>query len=61
MWESLRIVEQCAERLGGLEGAPVMVADKKIAWPSQLAVGTDGMGNSAQPHQATSWGSRWRR
>ena len=23
-----------------------MVADKKIAWPSQLAVGTDGMGNS---------------
>jgi NADH-quinone oxidoreductase subunit D len=46
MWESLRIVEQCADRLGALEGAPVMVADKKIAWPSQLAVGTDGMGNS---------------
>ena len=46
MWESLRIVEQAAERLAGLEGAPVMVADKKIAWPSQLAVGTDGMGNS---------------
>lgn len=46
MWESLRIVEQCVERLSGLEGAPVMVADKKIAWPAQLAVGTDGMGNS---------------
>ncbi len=46
MWESLKIVEQAAERLAGLEGAPVMVADKKIAWPSQLAVGTDGMGNS---------------
>ena len=46
LWESLRIVEQCADRLGGLEGAPVMVADKKIAWPSQLAVGSDGMGNS---------------
>ena len=29
-----------------LEGAPVMVADKKIAWPSQLAIGSDGMGNS---------------
>ena len=23
-----------------------MVADKKIAWPSQLAIGGDGMGNS---------------
>jgi NADH-quinone oxidoreductase subunit D len=23
-----------------------MVADKKIAWPSQLAIGHDGMGNS---------------
>ncbi|WGL52947.1 NADH-quinone oxidoreductase subunit D [Nocardioides sp. BP30] len=46
MEESLRIVEQAADRLGHLEGAPVMVADKKIAWPSQLAIGTDGMGNS---------------
>jgi NADH-quinone oxidoreductase subunit D len=46
MWESLRIVEQAADRLATLEGAPVMVADKKIAWPSRLAVGTDGMGNS---------------
>jgi NADH-quinone oxidoreductase subunit D len=24
-----------------------MVADKKIAWPSQLAIGSDGMGNKA--------------
>ena len=46
MWESLKIVEQAAERLARLEGAPVMVADKKIAWPSQLAIGSDGMGNS---------------
>jgi len=46
MWESLRIVEQAAKRLRGLEGAPVMVADKKIAWPAQLAVGSDGQGNS---------------
>ncbi len=46
MWESLRIVEQAVDRLAGLEGAPVMVADKKIAWPSQLAIGSDGMGNS---------------
>jgi NADH-quinone oxidoreductase subunit D len=46
MWESIRIVEQCAERLQGLEGASIMVGDKKIAWPSQLAIGSDGMGNS---------------
>ena len=46
MWESLRIVEQAAARLGQLEGAPVMVADKKIAWPAQLALGGDGLGNS---------------
>ena len=41
-----KIVEQAADRLAGLEGAPVMVADKKIAWPGQLAIGSDGMGNS---------------
>ncbi len=46
MWQSLRIVEQCADRLGNSEGDPVLVADKKIAWPAQLAVGSDGMGNS---------------
>ncbi len=46
MWQSLRIVEQCADRLADLENAPVIVADKKIAWPAQLAVGSDGMGNS---------------
>ena len=47
MWQSLRIVEQAAARLADLEGAPVMVEDKKIAWPAQLSVGADGMGNSA--------------
>jgi len=46
MEESLRIVEQAIGRLEGLVGAPVMVADKKIAWPSQLSVGSDGLGNS---------------
>ncbi len=46
MHESLKIVEQCADRLEKMEGQPVMVADKKIGWPSQLAVGADGMGNS---------------
>jgi NADH-quinone oxidoreductase subunit D len=46
--ESLRIADQCLDRLAGTGGGggPVMVADKKIAWPAQLAVGPDGMGNS---------------
>ena len=43
MYESLKIVEQCVDRL---VPGPVMVADKKIAWPSQLSIGGDGMGNS---------------
>ena len=46
MYESLRIVEQCAARLRGMDGQPVMIGDKKIGWPSQLAVGSDGIGNS---------------
>jgi NADH-quinone oxidoreductase subunit D len=43
MAESLRIIEQALDRL---EPGPVMVADKKIAWPAQLALGADGLGNS---------------
>ena len=45
MYESLKIIEQCIDRLQASEG-PVMVADKKIAWPAQLALGADGLGNS---------------
>ncbi|MEY2635042.1 MAG: hypothetical protein RIS75_982 [Actinomycetota bacterium] len=45
MDESLKIVEQCLDRL---RPGPVMVDDKKIAWPSQLAVGGDGQGNSLE-------------
>jgi NADH-quinone oxidoreductase subunit D len=45
MEQSLRIVEQALDRL---KPGPVMVADKKIAWPAQLAVGGDGMGNSLE-------------
>jgi NADH-quinone oxidoreductase subunit D len=44
--QSLRIIEQCVTKLEKLDGQPVMVADKKIAWPSQLSIGGDGMGNS---------------
>jgi NADH-quinone oxidoreductase subunit D len=46
MYESLKIVEQTIDRLQRSEGEPVMVEDKKIAWPAQLAIGGDGMGNS---------------
>jgi NADH-quinone oxidoreductase subunit D len=45
MRESLKIVQQALDRL---EPGPVMVADRKIAWPAQLAVGADGMGNSLE-------------
>jgi NADH-quinone oxidoreductase subunit D len=45
MRQSLRIVEQCLDRL---QPGPVMVADRKIAWPAQLANGGDGMGNSLE-------------
>jgi NADH-quinone oxidoreductase subunit D len=45
MEQSLRIVEQCLDQLRGSTGR-VMVADKKIAWPAQLSLGPDGMGNS---------------
>jgi NADH-quinone oxidoreductase subunit D len=44
MRQSLRIVEQCLERLG--EPGPVMVEDTKVRWPAQLEVGPDGIGNS---------------
>jgi NADH-quinone oxidoreductase subunit D len=41
--QSLRIIEQAVDRL---RPGPIMVADKKIAWPAQLALGGDGLGNS---------------
>jgi NADH-quinone oxidoreductase subunit D len=45
MNESLKIVEQCLDRL---RPGAVMVEDKKIAWPAQLAIGGDGQGNSLE-------------
>ncbi|MCV2395631.1 NADH-quinone oxidoreductase subunit D [Actinotalea sp. M2MS4P-6] len=45
-YQSIRIVEQAADRLQQMGPGPVMVGDKKIAWPAQLAIGADGMGNS---------------
>ena len=43
MEQSLNIVEQCLDRL---QPGAVMVEDKKIAWPAQLSIGSDGQGNS---------------
>jgi len=37
------IIEQCLDKL---RPGPVMVADKRIAWPAQLALSGDGLGNS---------------
>ncbi|MFI6502225.1 NADH-quinone oxidoreductase subunit D [Nonomuraea typhae] len=47
MEESLKIIEQALDRIAGpLKGQPVMIEDKKIGWPAQLALGPDGFGNS---------------
>lgn len=45
MEQSLRIVEQALDKL---KPGPVMVEDKKIAWPAQLSIGSDGQGNSPE-------------
>lgn len=45
MQESIKIVEQALDRL---RPGPVMIADKKIAWPAQLSIGGDGQGNSPE-------------
>jgi NADH-quinone oxidoreductase subunit D len=45
MHESLKIVEQAVVKM---EPGPVMVDDRKVAWPAQLSVGGDGMGNSLE-------------
>jgi NADH-quinone oxidoreductase subunit D len=43
--QSLRIIEQTLKKI---EPGPVMVEDRKIAWPAQLSIGSDGMGNSLE-------------
>ena len=46
LYESLKIIEQALDKLEALRDQPVMVADTKIAWPAQLALGSDGIGQS---------------
>jgi NADH-quinone oxidoreductase subunit D len=45
MQESIKLVEQALDRL---RPGPVMVEDKKIAWPARLSIGGDGQGNSPE-------------
>jgi NADH-quinone oxidoreductase subunit D len=45
MEEALKIVEQAVAML---QPGPIMVEDKRIAWPAQLAIGSDGQGNSTE-------------
>ena len=56
MTESIKIVEQCTDRLGKLASDPVMISDKKLAWPADLKLGPDGLGNSPE-HIAKIMGS----
>lgn len=48
MRESLKIVQQCVDRLERSGPGPVMISDKKLAWPAELALGPDGLGNSPE-------------
>jgi NADH-quinone oxidoreductase subunit D len=47
MHESLKIITQCVQRLENSSG-PVMLTDKKLAWPADLKLGPDGLGNSPE-------------
>jgi NADH-quinone oxidoreductase subunit D len=46
--ESLKIIEQCLDRLmtDRPDDDPVMIRDAKIGWPARLALGPDGLGPS---------------
>ncbi len=48
MEQSLAIIGQATDRLASARPADdrVMIADAKIGWPAQLALGPDGIGNS---------------
>ena len=48
MTESIRIAEQCVDKLDTLGPGPVMISDKKLAWPADLKLGPDGLGNSPE-------------
>lgn len=43
-YQSLRIIYQVLDELEQTAGEPVMISDKKIAWPAQLSIAQDGQG-----------------
>ena len=61
MWESLKIIEQCVERLEKMQGDPVMVGrqEDRLARAAvhRLATGWATPTSTS----STSWASRWRR
>jgi NADH-quinone oxidoreductase subunit D len=48
--ESLKIIEQCVDRLAGKrpDDDPWMIPDAKIGWPARLSLGPDGIGPSPE-------------
>jgi NADH-quinone oxidoreductase subunit D len=48
--QSLRIVQQCVDRLADRDvpNDPVMIQDAKVGWPARLSLGPDGMGPSPE-------------
>jgi NADH-quinone oxidoreductase subunit D len=49
--ESLKIIAQCADRLGerdGIRDDPWMIQDAKVGWPARLSLGPDGLGPSPE-------------
>jgi NADH-quinone oxidoreductase subunit D len=48
--QSLRLIEQCVDRLAGTRPAddPWMIPDAKVGWPARLSLGPDGIGPSPE-------------
>ncbi|MDP9833097.1 NADH-quinone oxidoreductase subunit D [Trueperella abortisuis] len=47
-YQSIRIIYQVLDELEKSAGQPVMIDDKKIAWPAQLSIASDGQGTSPE-------------
>lgn len=47
-YQSIRIIYQVLDELEKTAGQPVMIDDKKIAWPAQLSIASDGQGTSPE-------------
>ena len=47
-YQSIRIIYQGLDDLEKRAGQPVMIDDKKLAWPAQLSIASDGQGTSPE-------------